>query len=53
MLRVEAGSLSFVHEAAPGTAIALEAGDSMVIAPGVAHHVEPADDARFHIEFHR
>jgi hemoglobin len=31
----------------------LEAGDSIVIPPGVLHRVDPSTDARFHLQFHR
>lgn len=57
VLRVRAGSLVFVDEdtvpVGSEGAVTLVAGDSLVISPGVAHHVEPDPDARFTIEFHR
>ena len=31
----------------------LEAGDALVIVPGVPHHVDPSTDARFFIQFYR
>lgn len=51
-LRVEAGSVTYVLEAS-GRRRVLAAGDTQVIEPDVVHHVEPSDDARFCVEFHR
>ena len=31
----------------------VEAGDSIAIAPGIAHHIDPSTDARFFVQFHR
>lgn len=55
VLRVRGGRMRFVWEPADrvGPAIELEAGDSVVIPPDSPHHVEPGDDARFVVEFHR
>jgi truncated hemoglobin YjbI len=33
--------------------VRVEAGDSLAIAPGIAHQVEPSTDARFFVQFHR
>jgi tellurite resistance-related uncharacterized protein len=54
-LQVRGGRMRFVWEQADrhGPALELEAGDSVVIPPDVPHHVEPGDDARFVVEFHR
>ena len=51
-LVVEAGTVAFVVEAS-GERFELGAGDAIAIPPGVAHHVEPDDEARFAVEFHR
>lgn len=51
-LCVMAGELTFVVEES-GERRTLAAGDSQVIEPGLFHHVEPAADARFAVEFHR
>lgn len=56
LLRVRSGSVTFVLEAPAGgreLRRELGAGDTQVIEPGVVHHVEPGDDARFVVEFHR
>ena len=56
LLRVRSGSVTFVLEAPAGgreLRRELVAGDTQVIEPDVAHHVEPGDDARFVVEFHR
>lgn len=61
VLRVLDGRLDFVWEDETGEAgesgdgerTTLRAGDTMVIPPERRHHVEPADDARFHVEFYR
>jgi tellurite resistance-related uncharacterized protein len=52
VLRVLEGTVVFVVEAS-GRRRELMKGDSQVIEPGVPHHVEPANDARFVVEFHR
>ena len=44
------GSVRFVLDGA--AAVALTSGDHVVIEPGVTHHVEPAADARFAIDFY-
>lgn len=51
-LQVEQGTMRFVLEDT-GEARRLGVGDTQVITPTVAHHVEPDPDARFTIEFHR
>lgn len=51
-LCVVEGSVTFVSEET-GESRVLVAGESQVIEPDTAHHVEPADGARFHVEFHR
>lgn len=51
-LRVVAGSLDFVWED-DGRRSSLRAGDTIVIPPERRHHVEPGEDATFHVEFHR
>ena len=53
LLRVVGGSVSFVHEEDGSQPIDLAAGDSMVIVPEIRHHVEPARDGRFVVEFHK
>ena len=53
LLRVTAGSLAFVWEDASSPPIELLTEDSVVIAPELQHHVEPAPDARFVVEFYR
>lgn len=52
LLRVLAGTVTFVLEES-GESTEVMAGDEMVIAPEVPHHVVVADDARFLVEFHR
>ena len=52
VLRVRAGSVTFVAEES-GEQRQLEAGAAQLIEPGLLHHVEPSDDARFVVEFHR
>jgi tellurite resistance-related uncharacterized protein len=51
-LRVLAGSVTFVAEGSGETRL-LRTGETQVIEPETAHHVEPGDDARFVVEFHR
>jgi tellurite resistance-related uncharacterized protein len=53
LLRVSAGEVVFVWEDDSTPDVRLVAGDSLVIPPEVHHHVEPAPDARFQVEFHR
>lgn len=52
VLRVLEGSVVFVAEES-GESRSLGAGDTQVIEPEVPHHVEPAADARFVVEFYR
>ena len=52
-LEVTAGTAAFVWEDQPDIPVVLAAGDSLVIPPGVLHHVEPGPDARFRVSFHR
>ncbi len=52
-LRVRTGSVRFVFEDAPDDAVIVTAGGSVDIPPQRPHHVEPADDALFVVEFHR
>jgi tellurite resistance-related uncharacterized protein len=51
-LRVLRGSVVFVLEAT-GESRVVNADETQVIEPAVVHHVEPSEDARFVIEFHR
>lgn len=51
-LCVFAGSVLFVEEES-GQQRTVAASETQVIEPGVLHHVELADDARFVVEFHR
>ncbi len=51
-LVVQEGSVTFVAEGSGETRV-LSAGESQVIEPDAPHHVEPASDARFVVEFHR
>lgn len=51
-LVVHAGEVTFVVEAT-GTSRALAAGETQVIEPDVAHHVEPNGNALFEVRFHR
>ena len=56
LLRVRSGSVRFVLVGPAGgreQRRELVAGDTQVIERDVAHHVEPGDDARFVVEFHR
>jgi tellurite resistance-related uncharacterized protein len=52
-LKVQAGSLRLVFEDAVDDAVIVTAGGSVDIPPQRRHHVEPADDAVFVVEFHR
>ena len=53
-IRVQAGSVRFVDvEGHPPRDVRLDAGDHAVIVPGVEHHVEPATDAEFYVQFFR
>lgn len=53
-LHVQTGSVRYVDLAGSDPRdVALDAGDSAVIAPGVAHQVEPSTDATFFIQFYR
>ncbi|NLD76767.1 MAG: DUF1971 domain-containing protein, partial [Acidimicrobiales bacterium] len=51
-LRVLDGTVTFVAEES-GERRTLGPGESQVIEPDLPHHVEPSDDARFEVEFHR
>jgi cupin 2 domain-containing protein len=53
VLEVTAGTVAFVWEDQPDIPVVLASGDSMVIPPGVLHHVEPGPDARLRVSFHR
>lgn len=50
-LCVRRGTVAFRLDSGP--ARTLRAGDTQVIEPGVPHHVEPGEGARFVIEFYR
>jgi len=52
-LRVLAGQVHFVFEAPQEAAFVLGPGDELAIPPHRLHHVEPADDARFVVDFLR
>jgi hemoglobin len=53
-LHVQSGSVRFVDlEGDVRRDERLEAGDSAVIAPGVAHHVDPSTEATFFVQFFR
>ena len=54
-IRVIDGSLRFVWEDGRREegSVDLAAGDSLAIPPRTHHHVEPGDDVRFVVEFHR
>ena len=49
-LVVLAGSVRFVEET--GRRVTASPGQRVTIMPGVRHHVEPADDAEFYIQFY-
>jgi tellurite resistance-related uncharacterized protein len=51
-LRVLAGTMAFVVEET-GERRELSSGQTRVIEPDVAHHVELGEGARFEVEFHR
>lgn len=51
-LVVEAGFVTFVREDT-GERRRLGPGEAQVIEPDLLHHVEPDDEARFVVEFHR
>ena len=54
VLHVAEGSVRFVELEGDGPRVVkVEADGTLVIVPGVAHRVEPSDDARFFIAFHR
>lgn len=53
LLRVTAGEVRFVVEDHDRDPIDLRAGDSIVVEPDVAHHVEVGPSGRFVVEFHR
>ncbi len=53
-LHVQSGSVRYVELAGVDDRdVRLETGDSAVIAPGVAHQVEPSTDATFFVQFYR
>lgn len=52
LLRVRDGTVVFVAEET-GEARTLTPGDAQVVPPGVIHHVELDEAARFVLEFHR
>jgi hemoglobin len=53
-LHVQSGSVRYVDlTGSDERDVRIEAGDSVVIAPGVAHQVEPSTDATFFIQFYR
>ena len=53
-LRLRSGTLRFVWEGEDAAdPVDLTGGDAVVIPPDVPHRVEPGDDARFVVEFHR
>ncbi len=52
-LVVHAGVVRFVFEDTPNEAIAVAAGDAVVIPPARPHHVELDGVARFAVEFYR
>jgi tellurite resistance-related uncharacterized protein len=51
-LCVHEGEVAFVLEET-GASRSVTAGESQVIEPGVLHHVDPSEEARFTVEFHR
>jgi hemoglobin len=53
-LHVQAGSVRYTDlESDAPRDVRLGAGDDLVIAPGVAHHVDLSTDSRFFLQFHR
>ncbi len=50
-LVVEEGSVLFVDDESRRVTVA--AGDRVAIVPRVSHHIEPADDAVFHVQFYK
>lgn len=53
-LQVQRGSVRYVDLSGDDPRdVTLDAGDTAVIAPGVAHQVEPSTDATFRIRFYR
>jgi hemoglobin len=53
-LHVQSGSVRYVDLAgADPRDIRVDAGDSVVIAPGVDHQIEPSTDASFFVQFYR
>ena len=53
-LHVQSGSVRYVDLAGSDERdVRIEAGDSAVIAPGVAHQIEPSTDATFFVQFYR
>jgi tellurite resistance-related uncharacterized protein len=53
-LRVEAGVVHFLElEGTSPRDLRVEAGERVVIVPGVRHSVELSGDARFHVQFYR
>jgi hemoglobin len=53
-LHVQNGSVRYVDlDGSDERDVRIEAGDSAVIAPGVAHQVEPSTDATFFVQFYR
>lgn len=54
VLHVVEGAVRFVELEGDGRRIVdVDAGDDLVIIPDVAHRVEPSEDARFWVAFHR
>ena len=53
-LHVQSGSVRYVDLAGSDERdVRVETGDSAVIAPGVAHQIEPSTDATFFVQFYR
>lgn len=53
-LQVQTGSVRYTDlEGETPRDVRVEAGDSVVIQPGVAHHVDPSTDAAFFVQFYR
>jgi len=54
VLHVKSGSVRYVDlEGGAGRDERLQAGDGIVIVPGVEHKIEPSTDATFYIQFYR